>query len=256
MMKLAVLLLCCAVLSGCSLSLQGDNGLTVAGNSSSDTVTLVLDGTVAREIGTDSGMAVPGSNTFYILGSGNVTTAGSGNTVTISYEGGDAGNATYALDSDKLDGEHGSFYLTPTGTSAVKVYRSSAQTLTKGIWNKVKCNTELYDVLGEYDNVTGYRFTVTVAGYYFLAGSLDLDQTVLYKEVSVCVSAGQPGTATIYAQGKVVTPASLYPVVFTSTVQYLAVGDKVELWGYEGDTVDRAIAYVNGTTSLTVVRLW
>lgn len=92
MIKLAVLLLCCCVgLSGCSMSLQGDNGLTVAGNSTSTTVTLGLDGTVAREIGTDSGMAVPGSNTFYILGSGNVTTSGSGNTVTILGSGGPPG---------------------------------------------------------------------------------------------------------------------------------------------------------------------
>lgn len=106
------------VCSACSLSLQGGNGLNVAGNSTSNTVTLALDGSVVRGVLTDSGNATGSDNWLSMLGAGNVTISASGNTITITCEGGAGGNATYALDSDKLDGQHGSYYLTTTGTAA------------------------------------------------------------------------------------------------------------------------------------------
>lgn len=42
----------------------------------------------------------------------------------------------------------------------------SAQSISSGTWTKVQLNTESFDTANCFDNVTNYRFTPTVAGYY------------------------------------------------------------------------------------------
>jgi hypothetical protein len=119
--KFYILMAAVAILGlSCSLGLQGGNGIDVVGNSTDNSVTLSLDGTVVRGVLTDSGNATGSGNWLSMLGSGNVTISASGSTITISCIGGEGGggNATYALDSDKLDGQHGSYYLSTTGTAA------------------------------------------------------------------------------------------------------------------------------------------
>ena len=49
---------------------------------------------------------------------------------------------------------------------AFSAYASSTQTVTSGSDTKVQCNTKEFDTSSAYDNVTNYRFTPLVAGYY------------------------------------------------------------------------------------------
>jgi len=64
---------------------------------------------------------------------------------------------------------------------AFSAYLSSNQTMTSGVNTKVAFNSELYDTANCFDNVTNYRFTPNVAGYYQFnlkvqtAGSLPSD---------------------------------------------------------------------------------
>jgi hypothetical protein len=78
-----------ASISACSLGITAGNGLNVSGSGTG--VTFALDGSVVRQINTDSGNVTPASNTFSILGSGNVTTSASGTSVIIAGSGGPAG---------------------------------------------------------------------------------------------------------------------------------------------------------------------
>ena len=116
MIKLAYLILVSLmVLSvSCSMRLTGDNGLEVSGNATSNVVTLRLDGSVIRGVLADSGNATGDGNWITLSGGGNVTTSASGYVVTISATT-SGGNASYAEDSDKLDGQHGSYYLPASG---------------------------------------------------------------------------------------------------------------------------------------------
>jgi len=116
MIKLAYLILVSLmVLSvSCSMGLTGDNGLEVSGNATSNVVTLRLDGSVIRGVLADSGNATGDGNWITLSGGGNVTTSASGYVVTISATT-SGGNASYAEDSDKLDGQHGSYYLPASG---------------------------------------------------------------------------------------------------------------------------------------------
>jgi hypothetical protein len=115
-MKLVYLLLALLVSfsASCSMGLTGDNGLEVSGDEAAGVVTLRLDGSVVRGILADSGNATGEDNWITLAGTGNVTTSASGHIVSINAVT-SIGNATFAEDSDKLDGQHGSYYLPASG---------------------------------------------------------------------------------------------------------------------------------------------
>jgi hypothetical protein len=49
---------------------------------------------------------------------------------------------------------------------AFSAYKSASQTINNGATVKLQFNTKVFDTNSNYDNVTNYRFTPTVAGYY------------------------------------------------------------------------------------------
>jgi len=62
----------------------------------------------------------------------------------------------------------------PTGHMypAFEAYLSSDQTVSSGVITKIQFNTEDLDTNNNYDNSTNYRFTPTVAGKYYVYGSV------------------------------------------------------------------------------------
>jgi len=55
---------------------------------------------------------------------------------------------------------------------AFSAYMSAGQALSASTTTKLSFNTESYDTNSNYDNVTNYRFTPTVAGYYQINGGV------------------------------------------------------------------------------------
>lgn len=55
---------------------------------------------------------------------------------------------------------------------AFSAYASATQTLASTTFTKVQANVEEFDTNSNYDNVTNYRFTPTVAGYYQFTGAV------------------------------------------------------------------------------------
>ena len=53
-----------------------------------------------------------------------------------------------------------------TDAPAFSATMSADQTISNGTWTKVAFNAEDFDTNSNYDHVTNYRFTPTVAGYY------------------------------------------------------------------------------------------
>jgi hypothetical protein len=54
----------------------------------------------------------------------------------------------------------------PINGPAFSAKPSTTQTISHNVTTKVTFNTEVFDTNGNFDNVTNYRFTPTVAGYY------------------------------------------------------------------------------------------
>ena len=55
-------------------------------------------------------------------------------------------------------------------TPAFQAYASSNQSQTNDTFTKIQCNTEDFDVGGNYDHSTNYRFTPTTSGKYCIYG--------------------------------------------------------------------------------------
>jgi hypothetical protein len=53
---------------------------------------------------------------------------------------------------------------------AFSAYFAGSQTVTSGVATKVQINTKEFDTNSNFDAVTNYRFTPTVAGYYQING--------------------------------------------------------------------------------------
>ena len=110
-----------------------------------------------------------------------------------------------------------------------RAYLSSAQTgVASGTWTKIALNTEDFDVGGCYDNVTNYRFTPNVAGYYQFSYLLFSSSTTL----------SNPSTQ-LRKNGAAVGESAFIPVSSTaqrtvgSRLIYMnGTTDYVELWGY------------------------
>ena len=55
-------------------------------------------------------------------------------------------------------------------TPAFQAYASSNQSQTNDTFTKIECDTEDFDVGGNYDHSTNYRFTPTTSGKYLIYG--------------------------------------------------------------------------------------
>ena len=70
---------------------------------------------------------------------------------------------------------------------AFSAYASANQTVSSATFTKVQFNTEEFDTANCFDNVTNYRFTPNVAGYYQVSGGETIGtiacghQLVIYK---------------------------------------------------------------------------
>ena len=79
-----------------------------------------------------------------------------------------------------------------TDAPAFRAYLSSNQSISNNVWTKVQFDSEDFDTNSNYDNVTNYRFTPTVAGYYqinfrtrFNGTSMTTQLSALYKNGSI-----------------------------------------------------------------------
>jgi len=96
-------------------------------------------------------------------GTGTITVGQSGDTITIP-----SGATLNAAGTNTLEGIN--------NTPAFLASMTSNQTISNNTSTVVACNNEVLDSNGCYDTST-YKFTPTVAGYYFLSGSGRFDGT-------------------------------------------------------------------------------
>ena len=86
-----------------------------------------------------------------------ITIGASGDTITVPT------GASLTVPSGGLSGQN---------YPAFEAYLSASQSVTHNSTTKAQCNTEVFDTDSCYDNASNYRFTPTVAGKYFVYGSI------------------------------------------------------------------------------------
>ena len=112
---------------------------------------------------------------------------------------------------------------------------SGNQTLTTYVNTKVQFNTKVFDTASAYDNVTNYRFTPTVAGYYQV-------------NVSVQIQGSASGALSlfIYKNGSLynqlaysANSAALNPMITGSILLFLnGSTDYIEIFAEQGSGIN------------------
>lgn len=114
---------------------------------------------------------------------------------------------------------------------AFSAYLLSTQTITSSTWTKVQCGTEEFDTNGNYDNVTNYRFTPTVAGYYQFNGRISNGPST--SPSGAYVSIYKNGAAAKYGGSQALTSPQYDEGVNASVLIYMnGSTDYVELYAY------------------------
>lgn len=104
-------------------------------------------------------------------------------------------------------------------------YQSSTQTISAATWTKLQVQTEEWDTNSSYD-VSTYRFTPTVAGYYQVNGSIywtTAGTTIfsIYKNGGALTKRGNTSSGTTNLQQ-----------VVSALIYLNGSTDYVELWAY------------------------
>jgi len=129
---------------------------------------------------------------------------------------------------------------------AFRAVASTSQSITSTVFAKVALNIDSgsygFDTNNNFDAVTNYRFTPTVAGYYQINGSITFSGSITRALISIYKNGSQYSRQTD-VQG------------FTSTNLYLCVSDLIymngttdylELYGF---AIGTSLTFANPTTS-------
>jgi len=129
----------------------------------------------------------------------------------------------------------------------------TAQTITNSTFTKVAYNVEEFDTNSNYDHITNYRFTPTVAGYYQINANASLGgatigyvQCALYKNGSVNTSGSSvPNNNTV--GGKISASSLVYLNGSTDYVEFY-------VWQNQGTSTNLQTATGDNTFSGSLVR--
>lgn len=118
----------------------------------------------------------------------------------------------------------------PKGVPAFSAYMGSNQTVTNATATKLQMNTEVFDTNNNYDPVTNFRFTPTVAGYYSIIASATLFSTTASQRINT--SFYKNGVS--YKIGSNAAAGGLsFPTSEASTILYMnGSTDFVEVYVY------------------------
>lgn len=142
----------------------------------------------------------------------------------------------------------------PNVNVKARAYLGTNQTLTTATTTKVQLNTESYDVGGDFDNATNYRFTIPVNGYYLInakvkfANSADLNERFLinvYVDGAATFEVLRGSSYTVGAAGR------SEDITF-SDVGYFTANQYLELYARHDFGVDSNILAGARNTFLSV----
>lgn len=123
---------------------------------------------------------------------------------------------------------------------AFSAYQSTAQSIPNNLFTKLQIQTKEFDTANAFDNVTNYRFTPLVAGYYQVNGGLALQNSAASLLVSL-LKNGAENKRGVQFGTPVGTQSILSALVFLNgTTDYL------ELYGYQASGASSnaaAVAY-------------
>jgi hypothetical protein len=132
---------------------------------------------------------------------------------------------------------------TPTGAPAFSAYLTSNQTVTTSTWTKLAIATEDFDTNNNFDSVTNYRFTPTVAGYYQVNGIWQLSSGTTFTRAIIAIYKN----GALVKQGLDNTTSTATGSIISSLISMNGSTDYIELYAFIVGTGTLIIASGVGT---------
>ena len=138
-------------------------------------------------------------------------------------------------------GDHGS-HVTKSATT---------QTFSNGVVTAITWQTEDWDTDNYWTSGASTKFTIPSgqAGKYLIGGSFTFDNSTAFDQL---VSVGKNGSEVLSSRNR---GGSAWAHLRTSTVLNLAVGDYVELMGYQGSGSSKTTSTTGGLCEFFLQRL-
>jgi hypothetical protein len=206
-----------------NISITGTNGITVTGTPGTNTLTLGMETSATAYI-TNAGTANPAAHNLQVLGTAPIATSAPiplGNTVNIALNngangqvliGGGANPQWASITSSSITITPGvnslDFSYVPTHPAAgFFAYLSTVKPTVTGDGTRyiVICDTELFDINGDYDHTTG-KFTAPYDGYYNFHTNI-----TFYADSPAVPRGGQYGIASLETQPTNIFIGDNYP---------------------------------------------
>ena len=117
-----------------------------------------------------------------------------------------------------------------TAAPAFSAYRNASQSVSSSTNTKVAIDTEEFDTNSNFDSVTNYRFTPTVAGYYQINAGITFASAVTYAQIMIYKNGSNYKNT--YSQ----LSAGNYTQNVSSIVYCNGSTDYIEIYGYMAAT--------------------
>lgn len=146
---------------------------------------------------------------------------------TINFTGG----TDYVLEGNPTNiygGLHNSPVGFPNMLPRARAKLSGNQSISNASWTKIQLNSETFDVGGNFDNSTNYRFVAPITGYY------QTNAVLTWSSI-----AGQDYYIKIYKNGSGIITNHIHGITANelsmtlSDVVYLEAGQYIELYAYQ-----------------------
>jgi len=130
------------------------------------------------------------------------------------------------------------------GTPKFSAYCANSQNINSGSFTKVQLNTVNFDTNSYFDNVTNYRFTPLIAGYYLICASGGF--TFSTGDVSVDWALAIYKNGSVYAQieDRNVIASDTTTIMTSRVINFNGSTDYVELYLYQSSGGARAVLAV------------
>ena len=122
----------------------------------------------------------------------------------------------------------------------VRAFRSTSQSLSSETWTKVQFDSESFDVLNEYDNVTNYRFTASKAGYYYVTGTIYLRLYTTGNLAELKLMKNGATDLNIVRNGAVESSGAEFSLAISDIIS-LSANDYLEWFAWQNSGYDRTI---------------
>ena len=128
---------------------------------------------------------------------------------------------------------------------AFSAYANATQSISNATFTKIQFQTKEFDTNSNFDSTTNYRFTPTVAGYYFISGTINFNGTLATSQNLISI---YKNGSEFKRGGQVLTNAAnnATGITVTALIQFNGSTDYVEIYGYQANGIS-----VNTSATLT-----